>query len=225
MPKGSGHPLTAPMKLAVFASGGGSNFQAILDAVDQGDLPADVVLCISDNDRAGALERAHRHDVPTAVLVPASYSSNEAYTADLLAVLSEHNVSFIALAGYLKKIPSRVVQTFHHRMLNIHPALLPAFGGKGLYGMRVHRAVLEYGVRWTGATVHLVEQEYDTGPVVLQTPVPVYPDDTAEELAERVLEVEHRIYPEALRLFAEGRVHIDGRTVRIRDARTVPSDR
>lgn len=213
------------MKLAVFASGGGSNFQAILDAAAQGDLPAEVVLCVSDNDDAGALKRARQHDVPAAVLKPSSYPSREAYTSDLLAVLNDHNVSFIALAGYLKKIPSRIVQTFHHRMLNIHPALLPAFGGKGLYGMRVHRAVLDYGVRWTGATVHLVEQEYDTGPVVLQTPVPVYPDDTPEELAARVLEVEHRIYPEALRLFAEGRVHIDGRTVRIHDARMAPSDR
>nr|WP_243665078.1 phosphoribosylglycinamide formyltransferase [Rhodothermus marinus] len=122
----------------------------------------------------------------------------------MLEVLRAHDVELVALAGYLKKIPDNVVAAYRNRILNIHPSLLPAFGGPGMYGRRVHEAVLNYGVRWTGATVHLVDEEYDHGPIVLQEPVPVLPDDTPETLAARVLEVEHRLYPEALRLFAEG---------------------
>lgn len=199
------------MRLAVFASGGGTNFQAMLDAIEAGDLPAQAVLLISDNASAGALDRAERHDVPTALVDPSSAN----HADELLALLEEHDATFVALAGYLKKIPPKVVRTFRHRMLNIHPALLPAFGGKGYYGMRVHEAVIDYGVRWTGVTVHLVNEEYDKGPIVLQTPVPVQPDDTPETLAERVLPVEHQLYPQALRLFAEDRVEIEGRRVRI----------
>jgi phosphoribosylglycinamide formyltransferase-1 len=200
--------------LAVFASGGGSNFQAMLDAIDDGALAAEAVLCVSDRATAGALDRAHRHDVPTAVLDP----SNDDHETALLDALETHNADFIALAGYLRKIPAGVVNRFHHRMSNIHPALLPAFGGKGMYGMNVHRAVIDHGARWSGATVHLVDETYDTGPIVLQEPVPVYPDDTPEALAARILDVEHRLYPEALRLFAEGRVRCEGRTVFIEPA-------
>lgn len=210
--------MSATIRLAVFASGGGSNFQSIVDAVKAGTLPIEVALCLSDRPGAGALARAERHGIPTAVLSPGDYVDPAAYTADLLALLDRHGITFIALAGYLKHVPPEVVRAYRGRMLNIHPALLPAFGGKGMYGLRVHRAVLAYGARWTGATVHLVDEEYDTGPVVLQEPVPVADDDTPETLAARVLAVEHRLYPEALRLFAGGRVHVEGRRVRIRDA-------
>jgi phosphoribosylglycinamide formyltransferase-1 len=199
------------LRLAVFASGGGTNFQAILDAIGQGALSAEVALCVSNRPDAGALDRARRHDIPTAVLDP----SAPAHEAMLLDTLETHAVDFIALAGYLRKIPSGVVDRFRHRMTNIHPALLPAFGGEGMYGMHVHRAVLDYGARWSGATVHLVDESYDTGPIVLQEPVPVYPDDTPDDLAARVLAVEHRLYPEALRLFTEGRIRCEGRTVHI----------
>lgn len=201
--------LPAPLQLAVFASGGGTNFQAILDAVARGDVAAEVVLCVSDRSAAGALDRARQHDIPTAVLD----ATDAEHEAELLDVLGAHDVNFVALAGYLRKIPAGVVDRFRHRMTNIHPALLPTFGGQGMYGMNVHRAVIDYGARWSGATVHLVDESYDTGPIVLQEPVPVYPDDTAEQLAARVLKVEHRLYPEALRLFAAGRVRCEGRTV------------
>lgn len=204
----------SPLRLAVFASGGGTNFQAILDAIERGMLSAKAVLCVSNRSEAGALDRARRHDVPTAVLDP----SDADHETALLDALDAHAVDFIALAGYLRKIPSGVVARFRHRMTNIHPALLPAFGGKGMYGMHVHRAVIDYGARWSGATVHLVDESYDTGPIVLQEPVPVYPNDTADDLAARVLEVEHRLYPEALRLFAEGRIRCEGRTVFIKPA-------
>ena len=203
------------MRLALFASGGGTNVQSILDAIDRGDVPAIPALCISNTPDAGALDRAARHNVPTAILPPDDYASPTAFGAALLDVLSEHNVTFIALAGYLRKIPPNVVAAYEERMTNIHPALLPAFGGRGMYGMNVHRAVVASGVHWTGATVHLVNNAYDQGPIVLQEPVPVYADDSPDDVAARVLAVEHRIYPTALRLFATDRIRVDGRRVRI----------
>lgn len=203
------------MRLAVFASGSGSNFGAILDAVDRGRLAADPVLLLTDKPTAGALDRAQAHGIPTAVLAPADYDLPAAYETALLETLDAHDATFIALAGYLKKVPAAIVAAYRHRMLNVHPSLLPAFGGHGMYGHHVHQAVLSYGAHWTGATVHLVDEAYDTGPIVLQEPVRVEPDDTVSTLAARVLAVEHRLYPEALALFADGRVHADGRRVRI----------
>ena len=203
------------LRLAVFASGGGSNLQAILDAARAGSLRAEVVLVVADRATAGALDRAARHGVPTAVLRPADFADADAFGRAMLGVLEEHGVTFIALAGYLRKIPDAVVRAFRHRIVNVHPSLLPAFGGPGFYGRRVHEAALAHGVRWSGATVHLVDEGYDTGPIVLQEPVRVEPGDTPETLAARILEVEHRLYPDALRLFADGRVRLDGRTVHI----------
>lgn len=196
-------------RIAVFASGGGSNFQAITDVCADGSIPARVALCVTTRPDAGVVERARTVAVPVHVL------TGDESADDLIDLLRQHGVDLVALAGYMRKIPAPVVAAFRNRMLNIHPALLPAFGGKGLYGMRVHRAVLEYGVRWTGATVHFVDEEYDTGPIVLQDVVPVEPDDTPESLAARVLEIEHRIYPRAIRLFAEGRLRVEGRRVQI----------
>ncbi|MEZ4701621.1 MAG: phosphoribosylglycinamide formyltransferase [Rhodothermales bacterium] len=204
------------MQLAVFASGGGSNLEAIVHAIETGRLPATLALVLSNKADAFALERARSHGIPTAVLDPASFTESE-YLAILQDTLRAHHADFIALAGYLKKIPAPFVASFRGRMLNIHPSLLPAFGGPGMYGQRIHRAVLDYGVRWTGVTVHLVDEAYDTGPVVLQEPVRVEPGDTPEQLAARVLAVEHRLFPEALALFAQGRVRIEGRHVLVDD--------
>jgi phosphoribosylglycinamide formyltransferase-1 len=205
------------MRLAIFASGGGTNFQAILDAIDRGTLPAEPVCCVSNTHEAGALRRAESADVPTAVVPPSDYAGPPSFGRALLEVLDAHNVTFVALAGYVLKVPANVVDAYRGRMTNIHPALLPAFGGKGMYGMNVHEAVIEYGVHWSGATVHLVDKDYDHGPIVLQEPVPVSADDTPQSLADRVKDVEHRLYPEALRLFAEERVQVDERTVRLAD--------
>jgi phosphoribosylglycinamide formyltransferase-1 len=201
------------LRLAVFASGSGSNMQAIVDAIDSGYIPAEIALVVSNRSDAGVVERARKHDIPFVILDPKSYEDEDRYTAEVLRHLDAHGVNFITLAGYLRKVPSEVVRRYRERMLNIHPALLPAFGGKGFYGRRVHEAVLEYGVRWTGVTVHLVDEEYDTGPIVMQEPVPVSPGDSAESLAARVLETEHRIYPAAVKAFAEGRVQVEGRRV------------
>lgn len=205
------------MRIAVFASGGGSNFQAILDAIERGDLSAEVVTCISDRPGAGALERAERRDVPHHILSPSDHDDPLAFGRSLLEILQRHEATFVALAGYLRHVPENVVNAYTGRITNIHPSLLPAFGGPGFYGRRVHEAALERGVRWTGVTVHLVDPVYDNGPIVLQEPVPVLPGDDVERLAARVLEVEHELYPTALRLFAEERVEVDGRQVRILD--------
>jgi phosphoribosylglycinamide formyltransferase-1 len=197
------------MRLAVFVSGGGSNFQAILDAAASGRLSARVVLCVSSRPDAGALERARRHGVPTAVL-SAPRADEREVAREMLDLLSTHDVDFVALAGFMRRVPPAVVRAFRNRMLNVHPALLPAFGGAGMYGRRVHEAVIASGVSLSGATVHLVDDEYDTGPIVLQNEVPVLEDDTPESLAARVLAVEHRLYPEALDLFARGRIRVKG---------------
>jgi phosphoribosylglycinamide formyltransferase 1 len=205
------------MRLAVFASGGGSNLQVLLDASASGRLGADIALVVTDREGIGALERAARHGVATTVVRPADFATPDDFGEALLAELTAQGVSMIALAGYLRHIPAKVVHAYRHRLLNVHPSLLPAFGGAGLYGRRVHEAVLAYGVRWSGATVHLVDEEYDTGPIVLQEPVPVHRDDTPASLAARILQVEHRLLPEAVRLVAERRLRVDGRRVTILD--------
>ncbi|HWP82393.1 MAG TPA: phosphoribosylglycinamide formyltransferase [Bacteroidota bacterium] len=198
------------MNVAVFASGRGSNFQAILQAIRQGQIPAQVCVVVGDNPTAGAFELARNNAIPTIHLNPRQFPSAQAYSSRLIEALSHHNADVIALAGYLKRIPDEVVRRFRNKILNVHPALLPAFGGKGMYGIHVHETVIAAGVKVSGATVHLVNEEYDRGPILLQKAVEVQPDDTPETLAARVLKVEHEIYPLALKAFAEGRVRIDG---------------
>lgn len=209
------------MRLALFASGGGSNVGAILDAVDGGRLRAEPVLLVSDRPGAGALARAEARDIPTAVLAP--LSDEAAFGKALLDALAAAEADTVALAGYLRKIPAPVVEAYRHRILNVHPSLLPAFGGAGWYGKKVHAGVIEYGCRVSGATVHLVDAEYDTGPIVLQEAVRVEPGDTPEALAARVLDVEHRLFPAALALLADGRLHVEGRRVEIRPAAPDPA--
>jgi len=204
----------ATLKLGVFASGRGSNFRAILDAVRKGTLDADIRLVISNNPRAGVLDTARQAGFPVAIVNRPDFPSRDAFVEQLAGVLRSHDVDFVSLAGYMKKIPPEIIGLYCWRMTNVHPALLPAFGGQGMYGSRVHEAVLEAGCKVTGVTVHLVDEHYDHGPIVAQECVPVADDDTAETLAARVLEVEHRLYPAILQLFAEERVRVAGsRTV------------
>jgi phosphoribosylglycinamide formyltransferase-1 len=203
------------LRLAIFASGRGSNFQAILTAMAAQRLKAQVVLCISNRPEAGALQIARAAQIPAAVIEEKHFVNVSDYETALLEQLVKHEANFIALAGFMRKIPSGIVRQFRHRIVNIHPALLPSFGGKGMYGHRVHEAVLAYGCKVSGATVHLVDEEYDTGTPIMQRCVPVLDDDTPETLAARVLEVEHQIYPEALQLFAEERIWVEGRKIKI----------
>lgn len=200
------------MNIAVFASGRGSNFEAILNAIQRGMLPARVVVLVSNKSSAGAMELARAHGIPAVHMSLQQFPGEEEYVERLLAVLKEHKAEFIALAGYLKKIPPRVTERFRNRIVNIHPALLPKFGGAGMYGIHVHEAVLAAGENITGATVHIVDEEYDRGAIIMQRTVNVAPGDTPETLAARVLTIEHELYPEALRAFAEGRVDINGTT-------------
>jgi phosphoribosylglycinamide formyltransferase-1 len=203
------------LDLAVFASGRGSNFQAILHAIHRGTLQARVAVLITDNANAGALQIAQQAKIATAAIPVQRDSADESIAAEVLAILQSHRANFIVLAGYLRRVPGRVIQAYRGRMVNIHPALLPSFGGKGMYGRHVHEAVLSYGCKVSGATVHLVDEEYDSGAPLLPRCVPVLDEDTPETLAARVLEIEHQILPEALQLFAQDRVQIVGRRVLI----------
>jgi len=201
------------MTIALFASGGGSNAGAVLAAIADSRIDARAGLLVTDRDGIGALDRAQAHSVPTAVIPPRNHADEDAFGEALLAALRAHAVDAIVLAGYLRKIPPPVVGAYRHRILNVHPSLLPAFGGTGMYGRRVHEAVLAHGCRVSGATVHLVDEQFDTGPIVLQRCVPVEPGDTPETLAARVLAAEHQILPEAVGLLASGRLRVDGRLV------------
>jgi len=208
------------LRLGVLASGRGSNFEAILKNIERGRLDAEVRVLISNRRDAGALEIARAHNIPAVYLSPSDFPSIEAFDEALLRTFDRYGVNFVILAGYLKKLSPQVVARYRNRMLNIHPALLPSFGGKGMYGIHVHEAVLAHGCKVTGVTVHIVDEEYDAGPIVLQRCVPVRDDDTPETLAARVLKVEHRLYSKAIQLFAEGRVEVRGRRVFIRPKST-----
>jgi len=200
-----GRRAEGPLAAAAFASGGGTNVQALLD--HRTDLWR-IRLLVADRDGIGALERARRAGVATRV-IPTKGRAEADVAAETLAALEEHGVQMIFLAGYLKLVPSAVVARFRRRILNIHPAPLPSFGGKGMWGHHVHEAVLASGTRISGPTVHFVDEEYDRGTIVAQWPVPVLPGDTPDTLAARVLEFEHRLYPLAAdhvcRAVAEGR--------------------
>jgi phosphoribosylglycinamide formyltransferase-1 len=190
------------IRIAVLASGRGSNLEALFEALaDRADTG--IVLVASDRGEAEALERAGRRGVETAVIEPRDEEG-------ILDLLKRARVDWVVLAGYLQRIPAGVVRRYRNRILNIHPALLPSHGGKGMYGERVHRAVLEAGESRSGASVHLVDEEYDRGPVVAREEVPVEPGDTAATLAARVLEVEHRLLPAVVLAAAEGRIRVEG---------------
>lgn len=190
-------------RIAVLASGGGTNLQAILDYFSAGDAARDaqVVLVASDRPDAGALARAGRAGVAAAVL----HSSRAPDGCQPLELLQQHRVDVVALAGYLRLVPKEVIAEYPSMILNVHPALLPEFGGPGMYGERVHRAVLASGARVSGATVHYVDEEYDRGTILAQWPVPVLDDDSVATLAARVLKVEHVLFPRVLNAVASGR--------------------
>jgi phosphoribosylglycinamide formyltransferase-1 len=199
------------MNIAIFASGRGSNFQAILSAIDAGLLPACITVLISNRSDAGALDIARARRIQTSHLSKKMFPSEEALAEAMLNVLSQRRAELLVLAGYLEKIPLQVVRRYRNRIVNIHPALLPLFGGAGMYGHFVHEAVIASGMKVSGATVHLVDEEYDRGPIVMQKTVEIIQEDTPDSLAAKVLKIEHEIYPLALKAFAEGKIKIEGR--------------
>jgi phosphoribosylglycinamide formyltransferase 1 len=200
------------LRVAVLASGRGSNLQAVIDAIEAGTVQARIVAVISNKKDAQALERARRHNLPGLFVDPKPYAgrsdSREAYDRQLLDVLRQHDVELVLLAGYMKIVTNLLVEAFANRMMNIHPSLLPSFPG-----LDVQKKAIEWGCKLAGCTVHFVTDGVDEGPIILQAAVPVLDDDTSDTLAARILVQEHKIYPRAVQLFAEGRLRVEGRRV------------
>ena len=199
------------LRLAVLASGRGSNLQAIIDTIEKGWLQAVLAVVISNKAEAQALERARTHGAPSVFLDPKATPGREAYDVAILEQLRQHDVGLVVLAGYMKIVTRMLLEPYANRIMNIHPSLLPSFPG-----LAAQQQALDWGAKMSGCTVHFVEEGVDTGPIIQQAAVPVLEGDTAESLEARILEQEHRIYPEAIQLFAEGRLAIEGRRVRIR---------
>jgi len=206
--------MAQPLRIGVLLSGEGTSLENLCERIDAGEVPGRVAVVIASREGAGGLARARRRGIPAVAVPRKRHRDVGAFNDRIHEVLAAHDVDFVALLGFLSPFETR--RRYDGRAINVHPALIPAFCGRGFYGHRVHEAVLESGVKVTGATVHFVDAEYDRGPIILQEPVAVRDDDTPETLAERVQAVERRLVPEAIRLFAEGRLALDGRRVRIK---------
>lgn len=185
--------------IVFFASGSGTNFQSVIDAVESGDIDSRIAGLITNKKGIQSIERAIKHGIPVKVINRGEFESEKQYEKTLLEVLEKWNPYLIVLAGYLLKIPDRLIEKYSGKIINIHPSLLPKYGGKGFYGQKVHEAVLKSGEKETGCSVHVVTKVYDEGPVLAQHKVPVYESDTAEQLAARVLEQEHKLLPEVIK--------------------------
>ncbi len=207
------------LRIAVLVSGGGTNLQAIIDGIEQGRITnSEIAVVISNKRDAYALERARKHGISAEVVSPKDYGSRKAFDRELLDTVSRYNAGLIVLAGYLVILPELLVSSYKNRIINIHPSLIPSFCGTGYYGLKVHEAALERGVKVTGATVHFVDEGTDTGPIILQQPVQVSGGDTPELLQKRVMEeAEWKILPEAVDLFANNRLTIIDNKVLIRE--------
>jgi phosphoribosylglycinamide formyltransferase-1 len=198
------------INIGVLISGRGTNLQAIIDSSTRGDIPAKVAVVFSDKPEAYGLERAKNHNIATAVLQPKDFPDKNTYELEIVKLMKEHKVDLICLAGYMRIVGPVLLEHFNGKMINIHPALLPSFPG-----LHVQKAALDHGVKISGATVHFVDEGCDTGPIIIQAAVPVLEDDSEETLSARILEQEHKIYPQAIKLFAEGRLKMEGRRVKI----------
>ncbi|MGB7061216.1 MAG: phosphoribosylglycinamide formyltransferase [Candidatus Zixiibacteriota bacterium] len=205
------------LNLVVLASGGGTNLQAIIDNIEAGKLDAQIKAVISNNSKSGALERARNHNITDVHLSHKQFATPEEFNQKLLSILKENETDLVVLAGYMKMISPTVIREYKNRMINIHPALLPSFGGKGMYGIHVHEAVIASGVKVTGVSVHVVDEVYDHGPILFQKCVPVSSDDTPESLQQRVLPHEHEAYFRVIQLFAEGKIEIKDNRAFIRE--------
>jgi len=205
------------VRIGVLASGRGSNLQAIIDAIEAGKLDAQIVLVLSNKQDAVALERARKHGLTDVFLDPKPFAgqpdSREAYDRAVLDVLRKHDVELVLLAGYMKIVTSVLVKAYENRMMNIHPSFLPSFPG-----LDAQKKALDHGVKFSGCTVHFVTEGVDEGPIIIQAPVPIVEGDTPETLAARILVEEHKIYPKAVQLYAERRLKVDGRVVRVSGA-------
>ncbi|MDL2237187.1 phosphoribosylglycinamide formyltransferase [Christensenellaceae bacterium OttesenSCG-928-K19] len=202
-------------KFAVLASGGGTDFQSLIDAVKKGQIKAEICCLIAGKPDIYAIERAEKAGIPVKVVCKKDFTDNESFDIAVRDALVEAEADFAVLAGYLSIIGPETIKVFPNKIINIHPALIPSFCGMGYYGHHVHNAVLESGVKLSGATIHFVDETADTGPIIMQETVPVLVDDTVESLAIRVLKKEHEMLPKAVALMAEGRLQVEGKKVRI----------
>lgn len=200
-------------RYAVMVSGGGTNLQSLIDS----DIPASIVCVISSKEGAFALTRAQQAGINTCVIQRKEYKEKAGFDRANLEALRSCGAQFVVLAGYMQILGKELVEAYENRIINIHPSLIPSFCGMGYYGLHVHEAVLQYGARVTGATVHLVDNGADTGPIILQEAVPVLPGDTPEVLQQRVMQTEHTLLPRAVRLMSEGRLSVQGRIVTIKE--------
>jgi phosphoribosylglycinamide formyltransferase-1 len=201
------------VRIGVLVSGSGSNLQSIMDACDRGEIDGEVAVVISNIDGVYALTRAEEKSVPTRVIDHNEYPDRKSFDEQIKKTLEEYQVDLIALAGFMRVLTPEFLESFPGRVINIHPALLPSFPGLG-----VRQKAIDHGVRFSGCTVHFVDTGVDTGPIIIQAVVPVYPDDTEDELKDRILKLEHRIYPKAIQLFSQGALEIVGRKVFVRNA-------
>ena len=197
-------------KIAVLISGGGSNLQSIIDSMESGYIQTKISVVVSNKEEAYGLTRARNHGIPTEIIRHGDYQSREAFEARLIEILDGYGSELVILAGFMRVLTPFFVNHYHHRIINIHPALLPSF--PGTHGQK---QALDYGVRFSGCTTHFVDEGTDTGPIIIQAVVPVLPEDTEESLGSRILKEEHRIFPESIKLWSEGRLQIEGRRVRI----------
>ena len=200
--------MASPLSLGVLISGSGTNLQAIIDAIERVELNAVIRVVLSNRGDVHGLTRSRRHNLPTVILSHKDFSSREAFEAELIKTLQDHGVELVVLAGFMRLLSPFFIRAFPQRIMNIHPALLPAFPGT-----HAQRQALEHGVRISGVTVHFVDEEMDHGPIIAQAAVPVYADDSEESLSARIRAQEHHIYPQAIQLFAEGRLEVRGRMV------------
>ncbi len=200
--------MARQIPIGVLISGNGSNLQAIIDAIEEKRLDAVIRVVISNREDAYGLARARKHNIPTEILDHRKFSSREAYDQALVDLLQRHQAELVILAGFMRLLSPVLVKAYSNRIMNIHPALLPSFPG-----LHVQKKALEHGVRFSGCTVHFVNEGCDEGPIIIQAVVPVFPDDTEASLSSRILKEEHRIYPRAIQLYSEGRLHVVGRKV------------
>jgi len=198
------------LNIGVLASGRGSNFQSILDEIGKGRLRAEVRILITDNPSAYAIERAKKNRIESLVIRPKEFATKDEFYRTVTDELKKKEVELVVLAGFMRIVGAPLINAFPNRIMNIHPALLPSFPG-----LHAQKQAVEYGVKFSGCTVHFVDKGMDTGPIIIQSAVPVYDSDTEETLSERILKLEHRIYPEAIKLFSENKLKVEGRIVKI----------
>jgi len=205
------------VKIGVLISGSGTNLQSLIDNSENGNIDGKIAVVISNKKDAYGLERARQKNIPAAYINRRDYGSFDEFNSAIIEELKRHDVELVVLAGYLKILSSEFIDKYRNRIINIHPSLIPSFCGKGYYGIKVHEEVVEYGVKLSGATVHFVDEEADTGAIIIQEAVAVDSEDTADTLQQKVLKIEHKILPLAVKYYCEGKIQITGRKVKIKE--------